>query len=150
MQIPSPSPFLPFFVATTGVKVDSGPNGCTLANGTTYYVGFGGEESPYEGVHFQWDNAIIITSVEVELACNKDVLLYSAVAGEWVKTNTVGPFGLLDASSGTVTALTLSAIAGGTAGGAMWHLINGAKRGRLKVAVAGTGGAVKASAHGKA
>lgn len=142
--------FLPAFVATTGVKAESGPNGVLLASGTTYYIPFGGDASPFNAIHFQWDAAIILTSVEAELACNPDASPYSAAAGDYVKTNTVGAGNLLDASSGTVTALTLSAIAGGTAGGAMFHLANGARRGRLKVVVAGTGGMVKAFAHGKA
>jgi|SRR6187551_3098129 len=148
MQIPL-SKYLPF-VSAAGAKLEGGSAGSALVNGTTYYVGFGGEEAPFLDIHFQWDAVIIITSVEVELSCNPDAALNSVVLGEWVKTNLVSASAALEASSGTVTALTLSAIAGGTMGGAIWHLITGSKRGRLKVVVAGTGGSCKAMGHGKA
>lgn len=148
MNIPhSPNPYLPVFTAA-GVKTEAGPNGAALTNGVTYYVPFGIDAATLIDVMVQWDAAIVLTSVEVETSCNPDATVYSTTAGEWVKRNVVGTFGVLDAAAG-VTALTL-AVAGGSAGGATWSLSNGALRGRLKVVVGATGGTMKFTANGKA
>lgn len=143
-------PYLPVFDAAGVKQPDHNNNGVALTNGTTYYVPFGGEASPLQDVHVQWDAAIILTSIEVEYACNPDVLPNSAVGGEWVKTNTVGPFSQVDAVGGGVpTALTV-AVAGGTVGGCNFHLMMGSRKGRLKVVVGGTGGRMKFTTNGKA
>ena len=148
MLIPhSPTPYLPVYT-TAGVKTESGPNGAVLAPSTTYYVPFGCDAATFIDVMAQWDATIVVTSVEVETTNNPAATLYSTTLGEWIKRNLVGTFGSLDAAAG-VTALTL-AIAGGTAGAAMWSLSNGALKGRLKVVVGLTGGTMKFSANGKA
>jgi hypothetical protein len=150
MLIPhSPTPYLSIY-KSDGTPVDSGKLGAALVSGATYYALVGVDAAHIIEAMLQWDAAIIITSVEVETTNNPDALNYSTTVGEWVKRNTVGALGLLEASSGTVTALTLSAIAGGTAGGATWTLRNGALKTRLKIVVAGTGGRVIATGNGKA
>ncbi len=149
MQIPRDPAYLPVYHSDGTKQPDHNNNGVVLANGTTYYVPFGGEASTLNDVHIQWDAAIILTSVEVEFSCNPDVNPWTGTAGEFVKNNLVGAFGSLQASSGTVTALTL-AVAGGTAGGAVWNVAVGARRGRLKVVVGATGGRMKFTTNGKA
>lgn len=150
MQIPREPAFLPVFHSDSTKQPDHNDAGVLLANGVTYYVPFGGEASPLQDVHVQWDAAIILTSIEVEYACNPAPAVFSAVVGEWVKTNAVGPFSQVDAVGGGVpTALTV-AVAGGTVGGCNFHLIMGSRRGRLKVVVGGTGGRMKFTTNGKA
>jgi hypothetical protein len=149
VQIPhSPNPHLSVYSAA-GAELASSKNGVTLASGTTYYVPFGGDSAVVIDVHAQWDATLVITSIEVENSCNPDATIFSVVAGEWVKDNLVGAFGSVQAVNGTVTALTV-AVAGGTAGGCVYHLLTGARRGRLKVVVGGTGGVAKFTSHGKA
>jgi hypothetical protein len=148
MQIPrSPTPYCTVYKSDGTKQPDHNNNGVLLASGTTYYVPVGIDAATFIEAMLQWDAAIILTSVEVETTNNPDVALWSTVAGEWTKRNLVGAFGSLDAAAG-VTALTL-AVAGGTAGSAMWSLRNGALRTRLKIIVAGTGGRAICTANGK-
>lgn len=142
----SPNPYLPAY-KSDGSKLEAGPRGMLLANGTTYYVPLGGgDEALVESLHVQWDNAAILT-ITIEDTNNPDVSLVSATAGEWIQENPTTAY--VGATGGTPTNLTV-AVAGGTQGGCMIHLGNiGSLRARAKVAVGGTGGTVNFCSHAK-
>lgn len=145
----TPSPY-PLILLSDGTDMKNGKNGVTLASGATYFILIGGDAALVTSFHLQWDNAIILTSVAVEDSNNPDVTLYSAAAGEWIKQNpTTGYIGGTGSGGMTVTDWT-AAVAGGTAGGGMWHFGNsGARLTRIKIVVGGTGGVVKATTHAK-
>lgn len=135
----------------TESATEFGRGAYTLSSGTTYYYPIGGADSPVTSAHVQWDAAIVITSITIE-DCNMqpaDVTDYSATAGEWIdedpSTAFVGTVG-----SGASVTNGVVANSGGAAGGCMFHVAdNGARRIRLKVVVAGTGGELRVSAWGK-
>ena len=121
----------------------------TLAAGTYYYP-LGGQDSPVQSCHFQWDATIAITSITVE-DCNmpeSEVPNYSTVAGAWIdedpSTAFVGTVG-----AGTTVTNGVVAHTAGAAGGCMFHIADtGARRTRLAVVV-GTEGDIRCSAWGK-
>lgn len=121
----------------------------TLASGQHYYVECGGEDCPFQSVHMQHDDAIIITSATVQDSNLPDVTIYSTVVGEWISespsTAYVGTAGANTTATNGVVAVT-----GGARGGAMWHLgEDGARRTRIDILVGGTGGEVRFSQWGK-
>jgi hypothetical protein len=141
--------------------------GVTLASGTTYYFPVGAPKSPVPAeaplvaIHIRGDAAIIATitvedsvfpagSSPVDGRGNPDVTDFDGTAGNWIPEN---PSTAIVGTSGTgwvATAATV-AVAGGTAGGAIFHVGNlGSRRLRLKVVVGGTGGKVRVGVHGKA
>jgi len=139
--------------------------GCTLASGTTYYFPFGGQRSPVPAetplvtVQLRWDAAIIMT-VTVETTVfpatpqgsdprgPAQVSDFETTAGFWLQQNPSTAY--VPATGGTPTAMTV-AVAGGSAGGCEFDMGNlGARRGRIKIVVAGTGGVVRCGVHGKA
>lgn len=138
-------------VATTGVygePLGKEPNkaGYTLVAGTTYYYYLGNQskEAAFQSVHLKWDAAAVLT-ITIEDSNLDDVLSYSVTAGEWIKedpsTAYVGGSGGVTVTNATV------AVAGGTAGGCMFHLgLMGSLRTRVKVVVGGTGGVVRVAA----
>lgn len=138
----------------TSTSTPNGKQGYTLLSGTTYYYPLGGNSAPLESCHVQWDASIIITAITIEDTNFDDVTNYSATSGEWISENPSTAYISTtshNASTGgaTVTASTI-AVAGGTAGGCMYHLGNtGAKRTRLSVVVGGTGGVLRVATHGK-
>lgn len=141
--------------------------GVTLASGTTYYFPVGASkapvpaEAPLVAIHIRGDAAIIAT-LTIEDSCfsagqdpvtgrgNVDVSDFASTLGYWIQEN---PSTAIVGTSGTgwvATAGTV-AVAGGTAGGAIFHVGNlGSRRLRLKVVVGGTGGLVRVAVHGKA
>jgi hypothetical protein len=139
--------------------------GCTLANGTTYYFPFGAQrspvpaETPLVSVQLRWDASIIATiTVETTLfpatfqggdpRGPAQVSDFETTAGFWLQQNASTAY--VPATGGTPTAMTV-AVAGGSAGGCEFDLGNlGARRGRIKVVVGGTGGVMRCAVHGKA
>lgn len=160
------------FVATTGTPVtasrDGTPStwGCTLASSTVYYFPVGASksavpaEAPYVSIHLRGDAAIIAT-ITVE-DCNypsttspgdnrgvADVSDFDTTAGYWVQENPSTAIVGVNGTGWSAVAATVS-VAGGNAGGCMFHVGNlGSRRMRLKVAVGGTGGKVRVAVHGK-
>lgn len=139
--------------------------GCTLASGTTYYFPFGSQRSavPAETslatVQLRWDAAAVLT-ITVETTVfpatpqggdprgPAQLSDFDTTAGMWLQQNPSSAY--VPATGGTPTAMTV-AVAGGSAGGCEFDLGNlGARRGRVKVVVGGTGGVVRCGIHGKA
>lgn len=143
-------PYVEAYVAGTGSIVHPAPNtgppathgSVTLVAGTTYYFPIGVEIAPLDSVHFVWDANIVITSARIE-----DGNLSSERSNDW--DTTLGAWVPEDPdsayvahTSGAVTNATL-AVAGGVAGGAVWHVgNNGTTRQRFAVVVGVTGGVV--------
>ncbi len=141
--------------------------GCTLTSGTTYYVPLGAPKSPTPAecalntVQVRWDAAIILTSVQIETTIfpatsspgdgRGPTLLsdFDATAGYWLLQNPTTAY--VPVTGGTQTPSTMTVtVAGGSAGGCEFDLGNfGARRARVKIVVAGTGGVVRVGAHGK-
>lgn len=112
--------------------------GKALTLGTTYHFPLGGESSIISSVHWQWDAAIVITSITIQSSNYPDVAVGSVNPGDWV-TDTLAP-----------TPVVLAA-AGGAAGGGIQNVPNsGARRLRAVVVVGATGGVLRGRAHGKA
>lgn len=138
---------------TTQVEsaAEFGRGSFTLASGTTYFYPVGGQDAPILSVHVQWDAQIIITSLTIE-DCNfpdSDVDWYDDAAGEWIDEDPSSAFVGTDSGGATVTNGVV-AVAGGSQGGCMFHLADtGARRTRLKVVVAGTGGELRVASWGK-
>lgn len=142
--------------------------GVTLASGTTYYFPLGAQHAPVPAevglncIGMRWDAAIVITTFTFEdtvwpLTVTPqdprgaiDVSDFDAVLGNWMPENPPGAY-ISGSGTGGLTATLLSGtVAGGTVGGTTIHLGNfGAKRGRIKVIVGGTGGKVRLGVHGK-
>ncbi len=123
----------------------------TLASGTTYYFPIACGDARNVSVHLQCDAAIILTSATIE-DCNfpeVDVTNYSSTAGHWIDEDPSTAFvGLV--GTGYTHSSGVVAVAGGAAGGAMWHVADvGARRMRLKVVVGGTGGEVRVATWAK-
>lgn len=123
----------------------------TLVAGTTYVVGLDMREAPVGSVHLQWDNAIIITSAQIEDKCfpDLDVPLTSTVAGEWVpETPTTAYVGTVGGGASVVNGVL--AVAAGSQGGAVFHAVDsGSGKTRFKIVVGGTGGVVRVGRHSK-
>lgn len=142
----SPDPYLPIYLATTGAKQESGPNGWQLTTGQTYYVPVGGDASSVQSVQVDWDAAIIMT-ITVEDSNHPTADVFSTSTREWTLENP--STAIIGVVGGTPSAATVT-VAGGTAGSCMYHLGNtGALRNRLKIVVGGTGGFANAKGHGK-
>lgn len=159
-------------VLTTGLVVPYVPNakGCTLLAGTSYVFPFGHErsaitvETALASIHLKWDAAIIVTfSIET---CNfpstlggdgqgaVDVASFDSAKGNWIKESPSTAYISVTSTDGTTGGATVAGaivtVAGGTAGGTIIHVGNlGARRGRIRADVAGTGGIVRAYPHGK-
>jgi hypothetical protein len=139
--------------------------GVTLVNGTTYFFPFGAphaavpSEAPLTSFQLRWDASIIMTvTVETTLVPatfqpgdpRGPALLsdFDVTAGFWLQQNPTTAY--VPATGGTPTNMTV-AVAGGSAGGCEFDLGNlGARRGRIKMVVAGTGGLVLGAIWGKA
>lgn len=124
----------------------------TLSSGSTYYYPLPDwPQLATLSAHVQWDASIILTSITIEDSnfALVDAPNHSSVAGDWIDedpgTAFVGTVGAgASQSSGVV------AVAGGAAGGCMFHVGgSGSARIRLKVVVAGTGGVVRVAAGGR-
>jgi hypothetical protein len=154
----------------TPANRDGAPStwGVTLASGTTYYFPIGAPKAPVpaesiiSSIHVRGDSAIIcaITIEDCNFGATRspgdgrgdvDVSDFelASTAGNWIPENPSS------ASVGTVgagwvaTGATVN-VAGGAAGGCMFHVGNmGSRRLRLKIVVAGTGGKVRVGVHGK-
>ncbi len=142
--------------------------GCTLASGTTYYFPLGAPkaaataECALTAVAVRWDAAIILTSVQIETTIfpatsspgdGRGPTLLSdfenATPGYWLLQNPTTAY--VPVTGGTQTPSTMTVtVAGGSAGGCEFDLGNfGARRARVKIVVAGTGGVVRVGVHGK-
>lgn len=110
-----------------GTRVE---DGAALVAGGTYYARLTDAECERftcVGIHYQYDAAIIAT-LTVERTNQPDLAVYAASGWPQVSTS------LLAAIS----------IAGGVAGGDLVDLVeNCAARGRVKIAVGGTGGVIE-------
>jgi len=152
-------------VSAAGVPAPHEGNvGCTLASGTTYYFVVGDPDSTYKSVHLTWDAAIIVTftlwGCDLPLVLGEmggggaDTTNNSQAKGAWLQINptTATVYNVSDdgtTGGATVTNATV-AVAGGTAGGAIYDLGNvPTKRLRIRATVAGTGGKVRCVTHGK-
>lgn len=123
----------------------------TLTSGTTYLFMLGGPDAPIVSAHFIWDAAIILTSLTVEDSnfSESEVSNFSTTAAEWIdedpSTAFVGTVG-----AGVTVTNGVVAVAGGAAGGCMFHVADtGAYRTRVRVVVGGTGGVMRACSFGK-
>jgi hypothetical protein len=116
----------------------------TLASGTTYYIPFQAFEQRLSSIQMKWDASIILTSVTLEGSNMGEYTTYqSTTAGDWVPEAPVAGNVNVTGAGASVTAGVI-AVAGGTAGGGMFHAVDrGSARQRLKVVVAGTGGVVQ-------
>lgn len=122
-----------------------------LANGTTYYFPVGGAGVLINSIHILWDAAIIITSITIEDSNITDISGTTVgAAGEWITENpTTGTYVATEGAGVTVTGSSV-AVAGGAAGGCIYHLGNMAtRRVRVAVVVAGTGGKLQIFPHGR-
>lgn len=160
------------YVIGTGTPVLYVPNskGCTLASGTTYVFPFGHErsaitvETALASMHLKWDASVIVTftietcNFPATLSGNGqgaiDVASYDNAKGNWIQENPTTAYISVTSTDGTTGGATVTGativVAGGTAGGCLIHLGNlGARRCRIKAVVGGTGGVVRAYAHGK-
>lgn len=122
-----------------------------LVTGTTYYFPLGGQDATAVSAHVRWDSDIIIDSITVE-DCNyseDDVSNYADDAGDWIDEDPSTAFVGSDGAGVTATNGVI-AVAGGAAGGCMFHMDGtGARRTRVKVVVGGTGGYMKISGWSK-
>jgi hypothetical protein len=150
--------------SAAGVKVPYTQGvGCLLLANTVYYFPFAMKDSGVNSVHMQWDANIILTSAIIEDsnlpayfggAETVDVTDYSAALGAWMQENPTTSYVTVTDSTGGTGGATVTngsiAVAGGTAGGAMYNISAiGSRRGRLHVVVAGTGGVLRVHTHGK-
>lgn len=144
----SPSPYLPAFTVTTGVKIDGQKGGMTLSN-TTYFVPYGGEGSLVDALHISWDN-VIAGVITVEESNNPDATVFSTVAGEWVQVNPSTAYVPGTGAGGlAVTNLTLTITAGGGGGGGVIDIGNsGTLRKRIKLVLT-AGGVMNFMVSGK-
>lgn len=150
-------------VQSNGTPITLEPGkGSILVAGTTYMYGLSASDSPTVATHVKWDPAIIITRLTIEECClprylnsstatsSPDIIDTSQTKGDWIiwplpATNV----SLLsdDGSAGGATytpATGILAVAGGTAGGAMFHLPDQATpRLRITVVVGATGGVLR-------
>lgn len=123
----------------------------TLTSSTTYVWPLGGADGTRVSAHVQWDAAIVITSITVEDSNfpEVDVSNYSTTAADWIDEDPTTAFVGVVGAGVTVTNGVV-AVAGGAAGGAMFHVVDtGAKRTRLTMVVAGTGGKVRVAEWAK-
>lgn len=132
-------------------NVEFGRGAFTLVTGVKYFYPLGGQDAPTLSAHVQWDASLVITSITVE-DCNfpdSEVAWHADAAGEWIDEDPASAFVGSDGAGVTVTAGVV-AVAGGAQGGCMFHISDtGARRTRLAVVVAGTGGEMRVAAWGK-
>jgi len=127
----------PAFDELTGIN--------TLASGTTYYFELPGPRDLLCSAHCLWDASIILTSVVMEDSnLPGDITTaYSSTAGHWLTENPSTAYIPVTGSGVSVTNATVAAT-GGAAGGCMINIADqGSYRQRIKVVVAGTGGAFR-------
>lgn len=129
----------------------------TLAAGT-YYWQIGGESSPIESIHVQFDATVAgVFTIEDSNHARKtdangtdDVSVLSATTGDWIPENpTSGAY--VGVAGGGVSAVgaTVTVVATAGGGGFMLHVGNfGSRALRLK-AVLTAGGECRVSTHGK-
>lgn len=123
----------------------------TLTLGTTYYIPLGGGDAPLHSAHVQWDSGIVITTITVQDSnmLDSEVSYYSSTAGDWVSEDPTTAFVGTEGAGVTITNGVV-AVAGGAAGGGMFHLADtGANRTRLEIVVGGTGGTIRVGRAGK-
>jgi hypothetical protein len=141
--------------------------GSKLLNGIQYIYHFDSADGPTVGVHVKWDASVIFTC-KIEEGClprffsnsgssgTVDVSDNSIAKGDWI----VWPMPAAQVSvisddattgAGTYAAATgVLTVAGGTAGGAVFHLPDqSTSRLRLSLTTGGTGGVVRVGAHRK-
>lgn len=134
---------------------ENGRGSYALAANTTYFYPLGGIDHLIESAQVQWDNATILTiAIEDSNFDHNEVPDDSELPGDWLKEDPSTAYVSTTSPDGTtggamVTNATI-AVAGGTAGGAMYHLGNtGARRTRIRIDVGATGGVVRVGANGK-
>lgn len=113
----------------------------TLTANTTYFFPVDSVKALSDSLHAQWDSSIVITSIKLQASCmaEADVADHAAAsAGNWLHIDPTDAY--IPVVGGTATAATV-AVAGGSAGGAIWTLpTNPIGRQRVAVAVGATGG----------
>jgi len=123
----------------------------TLASGQIYVFLLGGKDCPVHSAHFEWDAAIILTTLTVE-DCNANPTETADTAthgASWVDEDPTTAFVGFKGAGTTVTNGVV-AVAGGAIGGCMFHIADtGAKRTRITAVVGGTGGIIRCSTFGK-
>jgi hypothetical protein len=130
------------------VAVDGKGFATLLPNALYYFPLQGGAAAIISSVHFNWDAAIIVTSLVMQDGNTAGVALASAVPGDWIPENPAGAY--IPVVGGSVSAATVS-VAGGAAGGCIYNVGNmGTQRQRFAVQVGATGGQMRAAAWGKA
>jgi hypothetical protein len=139
------------------IPVDSSGNPVTLAadgtatlvSDTTYYFPLSDGMALCQSVHMRWGNNILAT-ITFEDSNFNDPSNYDSTAGNWIQENPISAY-VAKTGTATVSGMTITTAGGGTgAGGAVFNIGNIAtRRQRLKVVVAGTGGTLRVSLHGK-
>lgn len=123
----------------------------TLAANTTYYFPLSEADGRVASVELEIDAAIIVTDAHIEdTNTSKSEVLDYAVNNAWVPETPSS--GYIATKNGNVTSSTNSTLVtgGGTAGAAIWNLVDTAtKRGRLSVSVGATGGEARVSTWAK-
>lgn len=133
--------------AADGTKPDADGQGFTLLADTTYYVeAGGGSDDVLSSLHVKWDDELIMT-IKVEDSSFDEIAANDETPGNWIPEEDANAG--LTPVGGTADGLEVT-VAGGEAGGVMYHFGNsGAQRTRLKLTVGGTGGYARFSRHGK-
>lgn len=160
---------VPIDTADGTSPAESGGHGIyALTAGHTYRYLLPSLDTPFQSIHFTGiDAALIITSATVQ-DCNHagsvnggptagDVTDISTTAGEWINERPTNGYVAVDGTGWSVgsgaTACVVAATgsgAGGTVGGALWHIgETGAARTCLLVVVGATGGKARVSGAGK-
>ena len=141
--------------------------GVTLAAATVYYFPVGAPKAPVPAeagivaVHLRW-GAALIGVFTIEDSCFPattspgdgrgvaDVTDFDQGPGNWIPENPNPGNVTVSVTAGATANGTTVTVAGGTAGGCMYHVVLGSRRMRVKAAVGATGDLVRAGVHGKA
>lgn len=142
--------------------------GVTLTNGVTYVFPFGADRAPVPSLaqlvnaHMRWDNAIAFTATIEQSSFPAlwpsdqangivDVADHNTTVGNWIPIKPLA-VDVEVVGGGTYTPATgVIAVAAGQQGGCTINLSAwGARRGRIRIAVGGTGGLARCAINGKA
>lgn len=142
--------------------------GVTLVNGVTYVFPFGADisavpsQSMVVSAQLRWDNAIAMSVTLEETLWPQfspsdlssgitDVSQHSTTVGHWSLVRPPDAYVEVSGGGSYTIATGVVAVVAGQAGGVVFNLaLWGARRGRFKIVVGGTGGLVRCAVHGKA
>lgn len=123
------------------LAAEASPGVFTLLSGQTYYAALGGEDATQMSFTLAPADALLITALTLEVANNPGVSDLSVTAGDWLNTDPASAVAEVTGTVAQSTGFPLSKTNGAGTGLVTLPTFPW-RRGRLKIVVGATGGAL--------